>query len=112
MRKFILPLLLFCSTIILFFSCRKTDVQNDSKKPDELEERFFTVPAASSPQVKAIAGAVKKQNDKHHFLASLVQKAGYPRWDKAKIINYNNRTVTGRDTSSSDELVISLLSGI
>ncbi|MDQ6608949.1 MAG: hypothetical protein M3Y85_03920 [Bacteroidota bacterium] len=102
MRKFSIPLLLILSALVLFFSCRKTDsYQSDIQKTQIKDERFFTVSASASPEVKAIAEAVKKQDDKFHFLSSVIKKAGYPIWDKARIINFNNRTISGRSSSDS-----------
>lgn len=108
MRKLIISLLLVLSAFILFFSCRKPDiVQAPDTKSQTQDNRFFNVPATASPQVKAIAEAVKRQDANFHFVSEVIKKAGYPIWDKARIHNNVNGTVSGRTTSDSipDEVV-------
>ena len=103
MRKFYMPLFFVVSLLLIFLSCRRNELQSNEPKPSDEYSRFFTMPASSAPQAKAIAEAVKKQNQKHKFLSSLIKKAGYPRWDKAKVINHADRTTSGR--GSAEELV-------
>jgi hypothetical protein len=97
MRKFLSFLLLLCSTLFLFNACRKSDASLPTETPD----RFFNVPNDASPQAKAIAEAVKKQNARYHFLSAITTKAGYPKWAKAKIVDYRTKTISGRRVSDS-----------
>ncbi len=96
--------ILFLLTIFYFSSCRKPDlvqIPETSIKTQIGDDRFFNVPLTASPEAKAIAEAIKKQDGKFHFLSSVITKAGYPVWDKAKIINLTNKTITGRSSSDS-----------
>ena len=108
MRKLFLPFFFFLFSIVLFFACRKTEQTPEARqqiaKATDQYDRFFTVPASSSTEVKAIAEAVKKQNAKHNFLASVIKNAGYPVWDKAKLVNFDNGTISGK--SSSDPATV------
>ena len=70
-------------------------------------EKFFTVPANTDPRVKAIADKIKRQDDSAHFVNKLVEKIGYPVWNKALIASPpmgQGRNQT--DSSSMDYLYI------
>lgn len=103
MRRYLLAVLLLFSVLLLFFACRRTElqphVQNEIIQQNDQYGRFFNVPASSSAEAKAIAAAVKKQNEKFNFLFSVIKSAGYPVWDKAKVINYNNGTISAKQSS-------------
>ena len=111
MKKVFIPLLLICGILLLFHACRRTELQPESQqelpKADNQYDRFFAVPASSPDEAKAIAGAVKKQNEQFRFVSGVIKKAGYPVWDKARIVNNTAGTVSGRNASDSvpDEVV-------
>jgi hypothetical protein len=115
MRKFItwanlfpLLLLFIITTSVILNGCKKSDVKEAPplEQPAKENTRFFTLPVDASPQIKAIANGVKVHNKKYHFLEDFIKKVGYPRWDKAKLINFSNSTVSGRmGTEQSVELV-------
>lgn len=100
MRKFIAPLLLLSTALILFFSCRRAEIENP-ETPDAQSNRFFNVPSNASPQIKAVAEAIKKQNEKFGFLSSIIKKGGYPRWDKVKLVDHDKKTITQKTASDS-----------
>lgn len=97
MRKILSFLLLLCSTFFLFTACRKSETSLPTEDPN----RFFNVPVDASPEAKAIAEAIKRQNSRYHFLPALSVKAGYPNWKKAKIVDYRTRTISGRSANDS-----------
>jgi hypothetical protein len=94
---------LFFLFIISYIACKKSDSVQKTELPTD---RFFTVSSDVPKEIKAIAQALKKQNDKYNYLSSIKKKAGYPRWDKARIVNFGNKTITGRGSDdASGEIV-------
>lgn len=77
MRNYLLPSLFFCSVLLLFFACRRTELQPETQKqPNKASngyERFFVVPASSSKEAKTIAEAVKKQDAQSHFVSDIIE---------------------------------------
>lgn len=59
------------------------------------------VPPSASQQVRAIINAVQKQNGQFNFLASVINRAGYPIWDKAKLVSMGNSRINGRDVTGA-----------
>ena len=79
--------------LVLFFAvtgymaCRKMDsLTTEEPSPQVKESRFFNEHKSSNPQVQGIADYVKRQNDKLGFVEKTTQMIGYPRWDKAMVI--------------------------
>jgi len=104
MKKLFIPCCLFLSLLITFFSCKKTDSVNDGPMP--LVDRFFTVPPGTSSEIKLVAKSLEKQNNQYHYLSSITKRAGYPRWDKAVIANFDKGTITARGSEeASGEIV-------
>src|SRR5689334_15649173 len=94
MRKLFTPIFLFLSLFIILFSCKKTDaVQDETTLP---VDKFFSVDLNAPKEIKAIAKALDKQNDQYNYLSSITKRAGYPRWDKARIANFDKGTLTAR----------------
>jgi uncharacterized membrane protein YgcG len=78
-------LLLFTFSAIIFYACKKTDSTTEPKDNSLVESRFFNEHVSSAPQVAAIAGFLKRQNEKDPFIEKLVNSAGYPVWDKTHL---------------------------
>lgn len=95
MRKLPSLLLFSCCVLLLFHACRKTDAPASSPSSTP-EERYFALSSTAPVQVKAVAEAVNKQNEKFNFLSSVIKKAGYPHWDKAKLVSLESARITGR----------------
>ena len=74
--------------------------------PSKTAQRFFTLPDSTAPVVKAISQSIEKQNEKHQFLETIVQRTGYPLWSKAKIVSLTKGTITGREASGADGEVV------
>jgi hypothetical protein len=72
--------------IISLVSCKKQEgAQPDAESA--LARKFFNLPSDASQEAKAISEQVKHQNRQRNFLSSVVAKAGFPLWGKAKLIN-------------------------
>src|SRR5215510_1383202 len=70
--------------LILIVSCRKIDRLTVDENPVvRLENGFFTNHAPTDAVVKSVLEFVKRENDKHRFVFNLIDKIGYPYWDKA-----------------------------
>lgn len=54
-------------------------------KPELIREKFFSVQSGTDPIVIALAEKIKRQDSKYNFVPSVVKKAGYPVWHKAKV---------------------------
>jgi hypothetical protein len=98
MRKLFTPTFLIFSLIIVLFSCKKTDSVQDGAPP---VDRFFSVPSNAPKEIKAVAKALKKQNDQYNYLSSITKRAGYPRWDKAMIANFDKGTIAARGSEEA-----------
>src|SRR5262249_28521040 len=95
MRKFFItrPLvtgsIIFSICVICLFiinACRKMEHQNDTADDAlTIRSKFFNIPAATNPIVKAIAQKIKQQDQQNDFVPALSRKAGYPKWNKALI---------------------------
>ncbi len=92
------------TSIIVFYACRKTDQTPEQKtvptKNSAIEERFFKENAPVNVSVQSILDKVRRDNDKLHFVESIVQKVGYPYWDKAVVQKFTgqNKNNTGDGT--------------
>lgn len=86
--------LLFSLFIVGYLACKKTD--SFQNKPEIPPDRFFSVSSNAPKEIKLIADAIKKQNDKYNYLSSITKRSGYPRWDKARIANFDKGSLTGR----------------
>ncbi len=79
-------------TVFLFYvSCRKIDQAVAENLPPQEEHanpeaKFFAEHPPQHPIVTAIHGWVKRHNDEKPFIKTFIERAGYPRWDKAKVI--------------------------
>lgn len=93
--------MIFCVcglSFLVFHSCRKTDRINEisSTINAQQESKFFNEHKSTEPLVQAITRFVKGQNEKYHFVKNIVDKIGYPRWDKSLTVskpgnlNFNN----------------------
>ena len=65
---------------------QKIDAVDIRQRPTvNLETRFFSEHIPNDPFVKSVLGFVKRENEKKHFVANLINKIGYPYWDKALV---------------------------
>lgn len=101
MRDLSRSFLLLCSALTIFYACRKTDAPMAASTPPEKVERFFTVPSGAPSEASVIAAAMEKQNRQFKFLSSLTKKAGYPVWDKIKVVHHDLTTINGKNTNES-----------
>ncbi len=95
---------LFLSGLIVYMSCRKMDgVPNKSSKED-ITTRFFTDHAPSEPNLQALADLLKRENEKAPFVNKIVQRIGYPRWNKT--LSYSSADGPGSTsrTGTNDSL--------
>ncbi len=80
----------------VYAACRKTDRAAFSPPPGSKEARFFADHAAADPLVQSINDFMKTRNEKTHFTDRVIQKVGYPFWDKAITLPGNaGESVTG-----------------
>lgn len=107
MKRFLHLLGFIFLCLLVFFACKKIDQPKPSlSKNTSPIDRFFTAPADAPDEIKAIAKALKLQNDRHGYLSDVVKKAGYPVWDKARIVNLSNEEVTGKSMNAGDSEIV------
>jgi len=99
MRKPKSLLVIFLS-LLIFFSCRKHDFEVATTESSISVKRFFNLPASTDPRLKAIAHNTRKQENGHPFLKDLITRAGWPVWDKSKIIT--KPTQGGKSTTEDN----------
>jgi len=106
MRRLTLSVLaLFITGLLVFIACRKQD-QTTLLPDSAIEKKFFTIPAGTHEDVKAIAALIKRQNKKSHFVEDLVRRVGYPYWETAMMIKNDKTGVNGRSGSGDAEYVV------
>jgi hypothetical protein len=79
---------LLCLLLILmgiFFACKKTEPQEIKKNNPKPVDRFFDIPEMTDSTVIAVAATVKRQSEERHLVDKLIDRAGYPVWDKARV---------------------------
>lgn len=90
--------------ILTYVSCRKTDGQANPLSTNEKEVQFFNEHTNSSPVINAAREFVKAQNGKYHFVSNLVEKIGYPYWDKSLV--FENIPPTASRTASDSANIV------
>ena len=102
-KIFICSLFIFVS-IVTIISCRKLDLLQEREREPKVDRisKFFDVPTNAGPKVKAIAQSIYRQNQQRNFIDKLIERVGYPHWDKAMVASkegVNARTTTDADSS-------------
>lgn len=83
---------------VLYAACRKTDREAYSSPPENKESRFFADHASADPLVQSINHFVKTQNETYHFVDKMIDKIGYPIWDKVITVSGNTAASVVGDT--------------
>lgn len=97
-------LLSFTSCILIYLSCRRLPDQSFERS---VEARFFSLPANTHPLVKTLSGRIFEQNQRKRFVNGLVNRTGYPAWNKAMVMNRNQQTgATGRTEGGGNETAV------
>ncbi len=88
----------FFTLTALFVSCKKDELLNSSlEKVNYEKERFFNLPANATERTKKIAKQIKHDDEKNNFVKSLIEKYGFPKWDKlveSYVYDNSSRTTT------------------
>ncbi len=105
-EKYLCSVYFFISlALVLIISCRKIDIIKVTQSPNiNSERRFFTEHLPDDALVKSVLGFVKRENEKKQFVHKLINKIGYPYWDKA-IVKQGGSSSNGRTTSDSTNTV-------
>ncbi len=87
MLKLTRKLILLCFLSILIFtnSCKKGDLNTDKFTNELKVKQFLNVPESLTDVIKQIAKKIEADNNKTHYLESIVDKLGMPNWEKAII---------------------------
>lgn len=96
--------ILFLLFVVAYSACKKTD--SVPEKPTSKPGKFFDLPSDAPKQLRAVSAAIKGQNERHHFLASVIKSSGYPVWDKARVVDFNSRTMSGRGSGEATGEVV------
>lgn len=104
-------LIFLISTVILIAavinSCRR--IQREELLPEKrnnIESKFFNVPATVEPVIKALANKIYRQNEQYHFVDDLVKRVGFPVWNKSLIVTSKGvRNSTAKVMDDSTTLV-------
>jgi len=100
--KVFLFLLLLTASIAIFIACRRN---LDRSFEQNYETRFFSLPANTKPEVKAVFSIIFRQNQQSHFVNSFVKRIGYPYWGKAWVFNNKGSNTAGRSQTDSANYV-------
>lgn len=85
--------------MLIYVSCRKIDKVNEPEKLQvDRNDKFFTAHASDDLFVQSLVSYMKRRNDKYHFTDTIIERVGYPRWDKSLIVH---GSAQGRGASDS-----------
>jgi hypothetical protein len=73
---------LILAGITLYVACRKFDHQNEPRGLSLKEEKFFNRYSPTEPLTTSIRNYFKRKNEQLNFVDKVVERIGYPRWDK------------------------------
>lgn len=103
-RKSLLSILaILLSPIYIFLSlnsCKKTD--SFAVNTDKEYSKFFNEHTSSSAVVQAVAGFVKRENDKYDFTDRIIQQMGYPHWKDAITVKMPGRKIITETTAKEE----------
>ncbi|MGG9971433.1 T6SS effector amidase Tae4 family protein [Ferruginibacter sp. SUN002] len=85
-------LLILSSIILLFNSCKKTELVSPSL-PEGVESDFFNESSNAGGLVKRLADHLKEHNASRHFVKDIANQEGIPVWNKTLSETKNNTTV-------------------
>jgi hypothetical protein len=93
--------------VIAFAACHKEIPIADAIKAYEQNARFFSVINTGnlSPKLHAIIAEIKAQDSIHHFVPTLIQKIGYPVWEKAATSEAKATLVLGSGSNTTVYLI-------
>ena len=100
----------FAFLAILLLGCRNEDLSNgiaDSQR----EEEFFREALSKTARIKngsSIVAALKKQNEKSHFVSKMKDQSGLPIWDKIITFKKPKTANKGEGGDGIEEYVIPL----
>lgn len=80
----LLPML----AVVGYTACRKTDSRATEEPSLQVKKsKFFNEHTSTNPQVQGLMKYVQRENEKYQFVENVVKQIGYPRWDKALIVD-------------------------
>ena len=103
MKKLIGASLLY---IAFALSCRKIGPLQPEGSPGQAIQRFFTLPASTSPEIRRVVEKLQALQGKHELVTGIAQNGGYPVWDKP-IYNFPGAPVTDAESNgiSKDTII-------
>jgi hypothetical protein len=105
-RSAILLLLLSAGlSFIIIESCRKMDKQA-TPASNLQKEKFFRIHPGTDPLVNTIAQNIRRQDEKRNLVSKIVDKAGFPVWEKAVV---NKITSQARVTQNEQQVFIPIV---
>lgn len=96
--------------LLFFNACKKPESDThlfDSKDVSEVEKRFFSNHRPINESVERIFEKILHDNNSLHFAEKIVEKVGYPFWDKA-IIQQATVSKSGNRNANNPDLVIAI----
>jgi len=103
-------LLWFAFLAFLLLGCRNEDFVNQSAN-NRREEEFFREALSKTARIKngnTIVAALKRQNEKSHFVSKMKDQSGLPIWDRVITIKNSNVVNKGESGSATEEYMIPL----
>lgn len=100
----------FVLLTFLLLGCRNEDFVNQSANTKR-EEEFFREALSKTARIKngnTIVAALKKQNDRSHFVSKMKDQSGLPVWDRVITIKNSKVANKGEGGDDFEELIIPL----
>lgn len=88
--------------LLLYFSCRKIELQSNLIDQAAAKSRFYNGHPPVKPSVQSIANFIKRQDERQDFSKNIINRIGFPRWDKAITVASNG--LLQRTASNATEL--------
>jgi len=85
--------------LVIYAACRKIDY-NPPKKDNKAGNDFFLAYPANDKSVLAVQGYMRREDEKYNFIDKMVERIGFPWWNKATVLlddirQNNSRSGTG-----------------
>ncbi|MBL7744127.1 MAG: hypothetical protein JNN00_11680 [Chitinophagaceae bacterium] len=99
-RNFFLFAIAALTTLFLLQACRKMDAVRE-KNENIIVLKFFNDHTPTDLKVKAAIGYIKRKHEKYQFAENVVEKIGFPYWDKTRVFE-NVRTGKSKPTGNNN----------
>lgn len=105
----VFTLSLMLLTLLWQISCKKSDLEFQSKRIATTEQEFFKAADGVPPEVEKVVNEFRRQSKNTRFLKELMLSDGIPLWQKAKIRIERKKNSLQKDNTSDTMVIIPMV---